>query len=138
MRAPSAKAPQGGVPVLGAHGPGHGAGGHPAPLEELGHLLRVADVDAEGDGLAPGDVVQVGVDDQSVAAGDCDAALQVVTVVLNLVEAHPGQIDVGLDPHAADGHQLAAADGLLQRQPVGGVAEDLQDRPCRPGGPVWR
>src|SRR4051812_35935747 len=47
--------------------------------------------------------------------------------VLNLIELYMRQINVGLNPNATDGNQLALGDGFLDGHSVRRVLEERQD-----------
>ena len=107
--------------------PRHRRCGNTRLMEPFGNLLGMLDGGAENDGAFVADIAQPGVNDELVALGHINLALQVANVVLNAVEPHLGQVDVGVNANAAHRHQLANLDGGLNVELVGGVFENVEN-----------
>ena len=107
-------------------------------MEPPGDLLGVLDGGAEDDRPLVLHVLEPGIHDELVPLRHIDFALQISDVVLDAVEPHFGQVDVGVDADAPHRHQLADLHGGLDVQLVGGVFENIQDvlvvGPLRCGG----
>ena len=80
-------------------------------------------VHRERHGFAVWHVLQIRLNNEPIPRWNGDGFLDVSAVVLHLIIAHAAEVDVRLYAHAADGHQLAAFHGLLQRQSMRTVAE---------------
>ena len=123
---------------LGLDLAGHRLSGHTSVMQPPGDLLSVLDGGTEDDRPLVLYILEQGVHDEPVALRHIDLALQVPDVVLDAVEPHFGQIDIGVDADAPHRHQLADLYGGLDVQFVGGVLEDVQDvlvvGPLRRGG----
>ena len=94
--------------------------------EEGGELVGMAHGGAEDDGRLIADILAPGVDDQAVAAGHHDGALEVQGVVAEAVDAHVAQVDVGPDADASYRHQHAELHGRPDIQAVGNALEGLE------------
>ena len=68
-------------------------------------MLRVLHGGTEHNCALIPNILQPGIDDQSIALRDVDFAFQVTDIVLHAVKTHLGQIDVGMDAYAANGHK---------------------------------
>lgn len=107
--------------------PGHRRCSNARLVEPFGNLLGMLDGGAENDGAFVADIAQPGVDNELVALGHVNLALQVANVVLNAVEPHLGQVDVGVNANAAHRHKLANFDGGLNVELMGGVFENIEN-----------
>lgn len=92
--------------VAGLYHAGHGLSGHAGVIEPPGNLLGVLDRGAEDDGPLVLYILEPGIYNKLIALRHIDLALQIPDVVLNAVEPHFGQVDVGVDADAAHRHQL--------------------------------
>ena len=113
--------------VAGLYHAGHGLSGHAGVIEPPGNLLGVLDRGAEDDGPLVLYILEPGIYNKLIALRHIDLALQIPDVVLNAVEPHFGQVDVGVDADAPYRHQLADFHGGLDIQLVGGVLKNVQD-----------
>src|SRR4051794_2551061 len=101
--------------------PGHPARNAPCGdvilAEPLGQVLAVAYVHAEDDRLPSPNMIEIRVDDQLISRRDDHRLLDVAAIVLDLVEPHAAEVDVGLDANAADRDEFTRLDGLTQAEP---------------------
>ena len=117
----------GGLVALGQlHAARHRQRRHTPIIQQRRNLLGVLDGRAEDDRPLVAHELQPGIHNQLVALRHEDLALQVPDVVLHAVEAHLGQVDVGVDTNAAHRHQLADFHGGLDVQAVRCIFEYFQ------------
>ena len=129
-------------PLRLLHAAGNRSGLDALIPEHFRNLLGVLDGSAEHHRPLVPDILQPGFHDQFIPLRNIDLALQIPDVVLDTVEAHLGQVDVGVDTNAPHRHQLADLHGGLDVQLVGGVLENIQNtlviRPFRSGRQTQR
>ena len=71
-------------------------------------------------------IFQIGIHDQLIPFRDKQLAFQVLRIILDTVDAHVRQIDVGFDPDAADGHQHATFHCCFQIHLVRHILKQFQ------------
>ena len=106
---------------------GHGLGGHTSVMEPPSDLLGVLDGGAEDDRPLVLHILEPGVHDELVSLRHVDLALQIPDVVLDAVEPHLGQVNVGVDADTPHRHQRTDLHSSLDVHLVGGILEDVQD-----------
>ena len=85
-------------------------------------------IDAEYNRLPSWDVRLVGLKDQVVTRGHTDGFLDISTIILNLVEADSGKVDIRPNADTANRHQFPFFNGITKREAMRRVLENLESR----------
>lgn len=111
------------IPDFHPIAPGNSLCFHTIVAQQLRNLRRMIYTCAKNHSLLAIHVLQIGINNQLIALRNEQLTFQILRVVFDTIDPHIGQVDVSLNPDAANRHQYTALHCSLQVHFVGNILE---------------